>query len=179
MASFFFSSDEAVQASAHGANRARRPALTAIEGGSSVAAPSTVGITTSGGPRRNELAPPTLFSRSRPAWKQWLMGFWHWLWDLDEVPRPASTTGLARIKAEFNSAIWDLQSSRATLVRGQVEQARSLRELWHLRAEVFKVISVHRGQMEAQTRVDVLDSHFPVRSSTRGSEHRHAKVTSW
>jgi hypothetical protein len=175
MASFFFSNDEAVSAPPAGE---QRPTLTAIQGGqpSTVAGPAS---STQPDRRRQELAPPMLFTRTRPAWRSWLTGFWYWLWDLDDVPQPAPSTGLSRIKAEFNSAIWDLQSSRATQVRGMVEQARSLRELWHLRAEVFKVISVHRGQMEAQTRVDVLDSHFPVRSSSRASETRHAKVTSW
>jgi len=36
---------------------------------------------------------------------------------------------------------------------------------------------VHRGQAEAQSRIDVLDSHFPVRASVR-NPHR-GKVTAW
>jgi hypothetical protein len=75
--------------------------------------------------------------------------------------------------------MWDLQSLRANQVRAMVEQARSLRELWHLRADVFRVISVHRGQIEAQLRLDALDGHFPVRSSTRPDQPRNCKVTSW
>jgi hypothetical protein len=121
-----------------------------------------------------------LFSRSRPQWKTWLSGFWRWLWDMDELPRTlAPATGLRKVKSEFHAAMWDLQSLRANQVRDQVETARSLRELWHLRADVFKVISVHRGQIEAQLRLDALDAHFPLRSSRRTDEHRHGKVTTW
>jgi len=98
---------------------------------------------------------------------------------MDELPRtPAPSTGLRKVKSEFNSAMWDLQSMRANQVRALVEQARSLRELWHLRADVFRVISVHRGQIEAQLRLDALDSHFPVRSSGR-DEPRASRVTTW
>jgi hypothetical protein len=135
--------------------------------------------TPSGLGRRHQVVPPSLFSRSRPLWKAWVSGFWCWLWDMDELPRaPIATTGLRKVKSEFNSAMWDLQSMRANQVRTMVEQARSLRELWHLRADVFKVISVHRGQIEAQLRLDALDSHFPVRSSSRDNP-RSTKVTSW
>ena len=98
---------------------------------------------------------------------------------MDERPRkPAPATGLRKVKSEFNSAMWDLQSLRANQVRALVEQARSLRELWHLRADVFRVISVHRGQIEAQVRLDALDGHFPVRSSS-SDEPRSSRVTTW
>jgi hypothetical protein len=68
---------------------------------------------------------------------------------------------------------------RANQVRDMVDRARSLRELWHLRADVFRVVSMHRGQIEAQQRLDGLDSHFPVRSSSRAEQGRNSKVASW
>ena len=129
--------------------------------------------------RRQETAPPALFRRSQPAWKQWVSGAWRWLWDMDEPELEAvSVTPLNRVRAEFRNAMWDLQSSRADAVRLEIEKARSLRELWHLRADVFKVVSVHRGQNEAQLRIDHLDDHFPVRSFKHGN-NRHAHVTTW
>lgn len=179
MASFFFHDDAASQATPVDS---KRPLLTSVKCGAP-SAPMTDprDDTPSGlGQRRTEVAPPSLFSRSRPLWKAWAMGFWHWLWDMDELPRSiAPVSGLRKIKSEFNSAMWDLQSLRANQVRAMVEQARSLRELWHLRADVFRVISVHRGQIEAQLRLDALDGHFPVRSSTRSEQARNCKVTSW
>lgn len=182
MASRFFTNDDAPETiSAVVPAEPARPLLTSIKCGPIEAAASTPHEGTPSGPgtRRNEVVPPTMFARSRPLWKAWLSGFWCWLWDMDELPRtPAPMTGLRKVKSEFNSAMWDLQSMRANQVRSMVESARSLRELWHLRADVFRVIAVHRGQIEAQLRLDALDSHFPLRSSGR-DEPRASKVTSW
>jgi len=178
MASFFFTNDDVA-----GANHsADRPALRSIKCGATDAGASVhnEGTPSGLGHRRTEVAPPSLFSRSRPLWKAWASDLWCWLWDMDEAPRtPAPATGLGKVKAEFNTAMWDLQSLRANHVRSLVEQARSLRELWHLRADVFRVIAVHRGQIEAQLRLDALDSHFPVRSSARSDEQRRGRVTTW
>lgn len=179
MASFFFSNDDAASADK---TALPRPMLTSVKCGPAEAdtLPAMESALSGTGLRRAEVAPPSLFSRSRPLWKSWLTSFWCWLWDMDDMPRsPAPTTGLRKVKSEFNSAMWDLQSMRANQVRAMIEQARSLRELWHLRADVFRVISVHRGQIEAQLRLDALNSHFPVRSSGRSDEQRHSKVTTW
>lgn len=182
MASRFFTNDDAPDITAAPEQAANaRPLLTSIKCGPAEATPSTLseGTPSGLGSRRTQVVPPSLFSRSRPLWKSWLSGFWCWLWDMDDMPRTAApVTGLRKVKSEFNSAMWDLQSMRANQVRSMVEAARSLRELWHLRADVFRVIAVHRGQIEAQLRLDALDSHFPVRSSGQ-NEPRASKVTSW
>ena len=83
------------------------------------------------------------------------------------------------VKNEFNTAMWDLQSVRANQVRDLIVQARSLRELWHLRADVFRVVALHRGQAEAELRMEALDAHFPVRASRRTEDTRNTKVTTW
>lgn len=181
MASFFFSDDNQ---DAGAAPSGARPVLTSIQGGAGRPAPDSVSFaepTPSGlGHRRAEVAPPSLFFRSRPAWRVWLSDVWTWLWELDEAqPQSTPMTGLVKVKAEFASALWDLQSMRANQVRDMIDRARSLRELWHLRADVFRVVAVHRGQVEAQQRLDGLDSHFPVRSSGKGDQGRHSKVASW
>ena len=46
--------------------------------------------------------------------------------------------------------------------------ARSLRELWHLRSELFSLVSVHRGQHDAQARLNALNRHFPIRAAGSG-----------
>lgn len=181
MASFFFSDDNGEPGNPP---RASRPVLTAIRGGVSSPAhgaePAPSEGTPSGlGQRRTEVAPPTLFFRAQPAWRTWMGRFWSWLWEVDDAPVHAPMAGLRKVKTEFCSALWDLQSMRANQVRDMIERARSLRELWHLRADVFRVIAVHRGQMEAQQRLDGLDSHFPVRSSSRTDTGRASRVASW
>jgi hypothetical protein len=188
MASFFFHDDDARHGAtqrdiepddgASNADVASRH-LKSVQCGPQ-AADSQSGEPSGIGQRRAEVTPPSLFSNSRPLWTAWAVDFWRWLWDLDDAPRaPAPTTGLRKLKSEFTSALWDLQSLRAHQVRQLIEQARSLRELWHLRADVFRVISVHRGQVEAQQRLDALDSHFPVRAHGRAENARHSRVTRW
>lgn len=130
--------------------------------------------------RKAEVAPPTLFSRARPQWKSWGIRFWQWLWDLDEIASVNEPLkGLDGVKAEFNTALWDLQSIKANQVRDLIAQAKSLRELWHLRADVFRVVSLHRGQTEAELRMESINTHFPIRASRRIEETRGAKVTTW
>jgi hypothetical protein len=174
MASFFFSNDESAHIDTHAHKRA---VLTPVKHGEAdaVSAPGALDAT----PRRHEVAPPSRFARSAPVGVVWVQRFWRWLWDMDESPRElAPVSSLRGIQSEFIASLWDLQSLRANHVRDQIGAARSLRELWHLRADVFKVISVHRGQMEAQLRLDALDSHFPVRASRRSDDGR-GKVTTW
>ncbi|MCH8180280.1 MAG: hypothetical protein IIA02_10920 [Proteobacteria bacterium] len=174
MASFFYSNDDAAQAGRH---LGRHAALASVK--PLAAMPLDSGAAGEAPSRRHEVTPPSRFASSSPVGLTWVRRFWQWLWDLDEAPRAlAPTSGLRAIQSEFVAALWDLQSLRANQVRDQIESARSLRELWHLRADVFKVIAVHRGQMEAQMRLDGLDGHFPVRASRR-SEDARGRVTTW
>ena len=46
----------------------------------------------------------------------------------------------------------------------RVEQARSLREFWHLRADVFHLVALQHSQAEAEHRMADLNRHFPTRS---------------
>lgn len=170
----FFSNGESAHIDVHASQRAL---LTAVKPGDAAVqtAPGALDVT----PRRPEVTPPSRFTRSAPVGVLWAQRFWRWLWDMDEAPRElAPASGLRGVRSEFVAALWDLQSLRANQVRDQIGNARSLRELWHLRADVFKVIAVHRGQMEAQLRLDALDSHFPVRASKRSDDGR-GRVTTW
>ncbi len=179
MASFFFSDhDHAPPKGALGL----RPTLTSVKGG--MPDPDPLSALPQPAHRRNQVTPPALFVTSQPQWKAWVKGFWSWLWDMDDTaPHDTPAGALRKVKSEFNSALWDLQSLRANQVRDMIESARSLRELWHLRAEVFKAVSVHRGQIEAQLRLDALDSHFPVRSSSQPPapvrQAKMGKAASW
>ncbi|RZI82734.1 MAG: hypothetical protein EOP38_15050 [Rubrivivax sp.] len=176
MASFFFVDDTASTRNPVTPRpmlvRARALSTQSLSDDSSFTTPSSL--------RRAEVCPPSLFSRSGPQWKQWVVGFWSWLWDLDEAPDPLpALSSLVKVKSEFCAAMWDLQSVRANQVRDAIEHARSLRELWHLRADVFRAISTHRGQTEATVRIEALNNHFPVRMSRPGIEAKHAHTTTW
>src|SRR3990167_9010501 len=180
MSSYFFTQDESARIDTRSRHvgpdgQARvRTVLTmgAVEAAASLAAQA---------PRRPQVTPPSLFSRPRSGWRAWLTGFWYWLWDMDE---PASGPAvparmLALVRNEFMDAVHDLQAADACRLRAHVERARSLRELWHLRADVFRTISTHRGQIEAQRRLDALDAHFPVRTTRRSDDGRQGRSSRW
>lgn len=67
------------------------------------------------------------------------------------------------LQAEFAAAIADVADEDADALRTRVRQALGARELWNLRPAVFNVLSLHRGEAEAQRRVARLDRHFPRR----------------
>jgi hypothetical protein len=122
---------------------------------------------------RTEVRPPALFAASQPVWQRWMATAWQWLWDTEDLENhPRVLQGLQQVKQEFTQALWDLQSYQACAAREQIEQARSLRDLWHQRADLFQVIAIHRGEAEAQARLDRLNRHFPVRISV-SEQHLH------
>lgn len=67
------------------------------------------------------------------------------------------------LRAEFAAAIEDVNDEGAEALRSRVRQALGARDLWNLRPAVFDVLSLHRGEAEAQRRVARLDRHFPRR----------------
>jgi hypothetical protein len=58
----------------------------------------------------------------------------------------------------------DLDRDRKRDLQCRIRQAQSLRDLWHLRPEVFNLISIERDQAEATRRLALLNRHFPVRA---------------
>lgn len=181
MASFFFLDDHPARAGRKAAARAaasvREPlinhaALVRQEAPAPEWAPSSS--------FRKEVRPPALFARSQPQWRRWVTTAWHWLWDEQDLEdHPRVLQGLQQVKTEFMAVVWDLQSYTATRSRESISQARSLRELWHLRADVFRVIAVHRGQAEAYRRMESLNRHFPVRITTACDQEPVGKVSPW
>lgn len=178
MASFFFLDDHPSRAGRKAASSApaqARPLLTSVQRRE---APVTEWAPSSG--FRKEVRPPALFARSQPQWRRWIATAWHWLWDDDDLENhPRVLQGLNQVKTEFMAVVWDLQSYTATRARESISQARSLRELWHLRADVFRVIAVHRGQAEAYRRMESLNRHFPVRVTTACEPAPEGKVSHW
>jgi hypothetical protein len=115
---------------------------------------------------RTEVCPPALFAQSQPLWQRWASTAWQWLWDDEDLENhPRVLQGLQQVKQAFVHVLWDLQSYQASHVRNNIETCRSLRDLWHLRTDVFQLIAVHRGEVQAQQRLDSLNRHFPVRVS--------------
>ncbi len=81
-------------------------------------------------------------------------------------------TPLPDIRAEFLSTLRDLPAAACDALESRIRVSRSLRELWHLRPEVFKLVALHRDQLAAQMRLDRLNRHFPsdaLRGQSRSS----------
>jgi hypothetical protein len=108
---------------------------------------------------RLAVSPPSLRFAPESAWQRAM------LWLMAPSPQAAAQPLLNRIPAvrtDFMATLSDVATDDAEAVRGRIGQARSLRELWHLRADVFRVIGVAHSQSEAEQRVSLLSRHFPA-----------------
>jgi len=81
---------------------------------------------------------------------------------------PAGITPLPVVRLEFAEAVADVPTRAADELAHRIHQARSLRELWHLRADVFNVVSCHCDQAQARSRLARLNRHFPARAPKSG-----------
>lgn len=117
-------------------------------------------------PARLEVCPPRR-GRSGVGWKtrvkQWFTAGWTGGDSPDTVGSEASLA-LASARQDFFAAAADLELPAAGALLDRIEFARSLRELWHLRAEVFALVSLELSQFEADRRLARLNAHFPSRS---------------
>jgi hypothetical protein len=75
---------------------------------------------------------------------------------------------LPQVRADFLRCIADLASAPVSELKRRIGLAHSLRELWHLRAEVYRVVAVAHSQQEAERRVAALNHHFPTRAPRSG-----------
>jgi hypothetical protein len=75
---------------------------------------------------------------------------------------------LPAVRDDFADCLDDIGDALAETVRHQIAMANSLRELWHLRAEMYRVIALQHNQWEAERRLAGLNVHFPTRSPRSG-----------
>lgn len=68
---------------------------------------------------------------------------------------------LSKARRDFIDTLVDIRTQQAGDVLRRIRAARSLRELWFLRTEVFNLVAHHRDQSEAAQRMAMLGSHFP------------------
>jgi hypothetical protein len=68
------------------------------------------------------------------------------------------------VRADFLACLEETLDDEARLLVRRIDRARSLRELWHLRAEVYRIVGTWHSQFQAQERVALLNRHFPTRA---------------
>ena len=113
---------------------------------------------------RVEVCPPSLRHAPSSFWERILF------WLLAPAPLDAAPplNRLPRVQDDFLQCIDDIDGDDARRLAIRATHARSLRELWHLRPEVFGLVALCHSQAEAQARLDRLNRHFPTRSPRSG-----------
>jgi hypothetical protein len=112
------------------------------------------------GPWRTECAPPSLCHAPSGLWQRLMF------WLMAPAPHRAAPplNRLPSVRAEFLASVADLGHDEAERLRWRIHHARSLRELWHLRTDVFSMVAVSCSQREAEQRLLMLNRHFPARA---------------
>ncbi len=87
-------------------------------------------------------------------------------WLLAPAPQDAAPplNRLPVVRAEFLASLADIGTAEVDALRERIEKAHSLRDLWHLRSEVFSTLGVALTQTQAEERVGKLNRHFPTRA---------------
>lgn len=117
---------------------------------------------------RLEICPPALFSRNRPHWQRVLRAWWRKLTNRSDMQLPRPAGQIQSVREAFFVSLADLSPEYTFELRDRIERARSLRELWHLRADVFNILSQHRGQTFAYARLNSINANFPSRVPQSG-----------
>jgi hypothetical protein len=113
---------------------------------------------------RLEVCPPALISAPEPAFKRCL----RWLAPPQSGASEASAERLRAVREEFALALDDIHSQHAEFLQHRIRHIRSMRELWHLRPEIYGLIATRHTQDEAERRMAALNRHFPTRSPRSG-----------
>jgi hypothetical protein len=87
-------------------------------------------------------------------------------WLMAPAPQQAAPplNRLPVVRTEFLATLQDVAGAAAAALRGRIHQAHSLRELWHLRSDVYSVLGLAHSQALAEQRVSQLNRHFPTRA---------------
>ena len=114
---------------------------------------------------RVEVRPPSL--RHAPS----SLGQRLLFWLLAPAPQEAAPpiNRLPGVKSDFLTCLDDVHSPSSDTLRDAISASRSLRELWHLRAEVYNVVGRAHSEFEAERRLQRLNRHFPTRAPRPGA----------
>ncbi len=109
---------------------------------------------------RMNVCPPDVCPQAESLWQQTL----RWLVGGDTEAVPALRTPLEKARSEFVAAMSGLVEVDHNGLLKRAQHARSLRELWHLRSELYTLIARRVSQFEADARLARVNQHFPTRA---------------
>lgn len=115
---------------------------------------------------RLEVRPPSLRHVPGSAWQQLMF------WLVAPAPHEASPplNRLPTVCAEFKAALADIANDARRDLMFRINEAHSLRDLWHMRMAVYNLIALHRSEFDAAQRLAALNRHFPVRTPRTGPQ---------
>ena len=90
---------------------------------------------------------------------------------------PALRTPLERARSEFVAAMAGLIEVDHNGPAQARPARRSLRELWHLRSELYTLIARRVGQPEADARLARVNQHFPTRAQRTSTPVRRPPMS--
>jgi len=113
---------------------------------------------------RIEVYPPSLRNAPASPWQRILF------WLLAPAPGDSAPplNRLPGVRGDFLSCLDDIHLETTNALRVRVDASRSLRELWHLRTELFRQVALQHSQFEAEQRLARLNCHFPTRAPRSG-----------
>jgi hypothetical protein len=113
---------------------------------------------------RLEVRPPSLRHAPSSAWQRLMF------WLLAPAPQDSSPplNRLPGVQADFQRAIDDIDPDVAYLLSVRIMHAHSLRDLWHMRLDLYNLISLQHSEAEAAARLARLNQHFPTRAPRSG-----------
>lgn len=117
---------------------------------------------------RVEVRPPSL--RHAPATLGQRLLFWLMAPAPQEAAPPINR--LPGVKQDFLACLDDVDLPQADGLRNAIGGARSLRELWHLRTEVYGLVGRAHAELIADRRLERLNRHFPTRAPRAGLPDR-------
>jgi len=111
--------------------------------------------TSSASPRHAPSARPQAEGEATPVWR----ALWQRLLsgDSDE----AEETRLVALRRAFVDALHDIDTPASVDLALRATHARSMREIWHLRPELYNLVARAQSQVEAERRVALVNAHFP------------------
>ena len=104
-------------------------------------------------------------------WREWLTGIPDTRFPADSPAAASPLRGDARLRGvrrEFIDALDDIPGHATDEAIAHIYVARSMHDLWHLRLDVFNLVSCQHDQAEADHRLSQLNRHFPTRSPRSG-----------
>ena len=109
---------------------------------------------------RVQCGPPSLRHAPGSLWQRLMF------WLMAPAPHDAAPplSRLPRVRTDFMAALADISTEEADRLRLRIHEARSLRELWHVRAELYRLVAVAHSQTHAEQRLLLLNRHFPTRA---------------